>query len=452
MDAGYFETRERALLGDAYDTLYTAPGAVARGITVNTLRCTPAQFAAISPFATAPSPFCEQALLLQDENERPGLSVYHHAGVFYVQEPSASAVAALLGVQPGDRVLDMCAAPGGKTSQLAAAMQGEGLLVANEYMPARAAVLRSNLERMGVQNAMIVQGDTSRLTKAFPHYFNKILVDAPCSGEGMFRKEAEALRQHTQALVEQCAALGADILDNAAACLAPGGTLVYSTCTFAPQEDEAQIGAFLQRHPDFALLPIECGFGASGEEARAAGFAAPVQYTRRIYPCHGGEGHFMALLQHTGAPQQAAAKPMKTQPMPPECARFLQALFPDLVGRKTYLNGETVYLLPQAEVPDGTKAKLHILQTGVQVGTVTKGRFVPAHHLFMAFGAQCTNKECLTAGDARTAAWLHGEEIEATTAQNGITAVLCDGFPIGFGKQSNGRIKNQYPKGLRSLK
>ena len=307
MPGEYFEARERALLGTRYDVLYAAPCAVRRGVTVNGLRCAPQEFAAAVDFGLEPSPFCDAAFLLTDPQLRPGRHAYHHAGVFYVQEPSASVPAGLLGVRPGERVLDLCAAPGGKTSQLAAALRGEGLLVANEYVAARAGVLKSNLERMGVTNALVLNESTARVAAAFPAFFDKVLVDAPCSGEGMFRKEPEALRQHSAALVAQCAALGASILDDAAAALRPGGLLCYSTCTFAPEEDEAQVGAFLARHPEFTVLPAPTNAGAPGEAARCGAHPFAAEHTRRIYPCHGGEGHFMALLQKRGdgAPPEA---------------------------------------------------------------------------------------------------------------------------------------------------
>ena len=307
MPGEYFEARERALLGTRYDVLYAAPCAVRRGVTVNGLRCAPQEFAAAVDFGLEPSPFCDAAFLLTDPQLRPGRHAYHHAGVFYVQEPSASVPAGLLGVRPGERVLDLCAAPGGKTSQLAAALRGEGLLVANEYVAARAGVLKSNLERMGVTNALVLNESTARVAAAFPAFFDKILVDAPCSGEGMFRKEPEALRQHSAALVAQCAALGASILDDAAAARRPGGLLCYSTCTFAPEEDEAQVGAFLARHPEFTVLPAPTNAGAPGEAARCGAHPFAAEHARRIYPCHGGEGHFMALLQKRGdgAPPEA---------------------------------------------------------------------------------------------------------------------------------------------------
>ena len=265
MPMEYFEQRERALLGDRFDVLYAAPQETAeRGVTVSALRSSPEQFAAKADFPLEASPFCKAAFVVHQPDDlkfRPGRHPYHHAGVFYSQEPSASSAAPLLGVQPGMRVLDMCAAPGGKSSQLAAALQGRGVLVSNEYVAARADILKSNLERMGVPNAVVLNEAPARIADALPEFFDRVLVDAPCSGEGMFRKEPMARQQHCEALVKQCAELGAEILDCAAAVLAPGGQLVYSTCTFAPEEDEGQVAAFLQRHPEFTLADAlgQCG-------------------------------------------------------------------------------------------------------------------------------------------------------------------------------------------------
>lgn len=462
MPGEYFEARERALLGTRYDVLYAAPCAVRRGVTVNGLRCAPQEFAAAVDFGLEPSPFCDAAFLLTDPQLRPGRHAYHHAGVFYVQEPSASVPAGLLGVRPGERVLDLCAAPGGKTSQLAAALRGEGLLVANEYVAARAGVLKSNLERMGVTNALVLNESTARVAAAFPAFFDKVLVDAPCSGEGMFRKESVAVTQYDQPLLDRCAALGAEILENAAAMLAPGGILVYSTCTFAPGEDEGQIAAFLARHPEFTLCDLSgCGFGQPGEANRAGNDPLQAEYCRRIWPSDGGEGHFMAKLQKAAdAPavelprgKNGKGKGGKT---PRVDAKVLQAwqsfakeLFPTLAGQPIAVVGDGFLLEPPALLP---AAKLHVLRAGVPAGRAAKGRFEPAHALFMAYGAQCTNCEELTLADPRTAAWLRGEEIEAQTAQNGWCAVLVDGFPLGGGKASGGRIKNHYPKALRNLK
>ena len=463
MPTEYFEQRERALLGPRYAQLYAAPQQTAeRGVTVSALRTTPEQFAQRADFPLKPSPFCKAAFVVHQPDFKPGRHPYHHAGVFYSQEPSASSAAPLLGVQPGMRVLDLCAAPGGKSSQLAAALQGRGVLVSNEYVAARAEILKSNLERMGVSNAVVLNETPARIAEALPEFFDRVLVDAPCSGEGMFRKESVAVTQYDQPLLDRCAALGAEILENAAAMLAPGGILVYSTCTFAPGEDEGQIAAFLARHPEFTLCDLSgCGFGQPGEANRTGNDPLQAEYCRRIWPCDGGEGHFMAKLQKAAdAPvvelprgKNGKGKGGKTPRVDAKALQawqsFAKELFPTLAGQPIAVVGDGFLLEPPALLP---AAKLHVLRAGVPAGRAAKGRFEPAHALFMAYGAQCTNCEELTLADPRTAAWLRGEEIEAQTAQNGWCAVLVDGFPLGGGKASGGRIKNHYPKALRNLK
>ena len=449
MRAQSFFERERMLLGGRFDEMYAAGDRAFRGVTVNTLRTDAAHFAQAAPFAVSPSVFCPEAFVLE-EDVRPGLDAYHHAGVYYVQEPSAALPASLAGVKPGMRVLDLCAAPGGKSSQLAAALAGEGVLFSNEYEPRRAQVLLSNLERMGVTNAVVTCGGTERIARALPEWFDVVLVDAPCSGEGMFRKEPQALERHSQALVEQCAALGAGILENAAACCAPGGRIVYSTCTFAPEEDEGQIGAFLARHPEFEIIPAPTAAGCPGEDARRCGYEFPAEFTRRVYPCHGGEGHFAAVMQKSGEVKRALLRTMKTSKPPKELSAFLKDLFPFLADAPVIGSNGVWHILPPFPVPrlDGVA----VLRAGVAAGSVVKDRFEPEHALFMAYGARCENVERLTRGDPRTAAWLRGEPIAAKTAQNGFTAVLVDGFPLGFGKCSQNIVKNRYPKGLRNLK
>ena len=512
MPTEYFEQRERALLGERFDVLYAAPQETAeRGVTVSALRASPEQFAQKADFPLEASPFCKAAFVVHQPDFKPGRHPYHHAGVFYSQEPSASSAAPLLGVRPGMRVLDMCAAPGGKSSQLAAALQGRGVLVSNEYVAARADILKSNLERMGVPNAVVLNETPARIADALPEFFDRVLVDAPCSGEGMFRKEPVARTQHCEALVKQCAALGAEILDCAAAVLAPGGQLVYSTCTFAPEEDEGQVAAFLQRHPEFeladALGNVDYTFGSEGEANRTGGLPLDVSKVRRIWPCQGGEGHFMARLVKAGTPRvlpaegeytaeeqlwlaaaEAAGKKAKGKGGKPakaadarsarrENARacreavrgagrsretaaesvspaqslaawqeFAKEYFPALADRPAVVHGGGV-LLP---VPF-PQTNLHVLRAGVFVGSVQKGRFVPEHHLFTAFGAQCTNCEQLTLDDPRTVEYLSGREVEARTAADGWCCVTVDGWTLGGGKVSSGRVKNHYPKALRLL-
>ncbi len=447
----YFYERERALLGSRFDQLLTpAAGQAARGVTVNTLRCTAQRFAAGCGLPLRPSPFCPVSYFVDMPDFHPGRHPYHHAGAFYSQEPSAAAPAALLDVQPGMKVLDTCAAPGGKSSQLAAALQGQGLLVCNEYEAGRASILRGNLERMGVSNGVVTNEDTARLAEAFPAFFDRVLVDAPCSGEGMFRKEPQALTQHSEALVRQCAALGAQILENAARMLAPGGLLVYSTCTFAPEEDEGQVAAFLARHPEFVLESCGEAFGSPGEENRTGGLPLDVSKVRRIWPSQGGEGHFMARLRRLDGPEAVPVRPAKSAPICKEWSVFAKEYFPELAGRPAVLRGDKLFLTPAVPMPAAAQ-KLRILRAGVLAGTVRKGRFEPEHHLFTSFGTLCKNQLNLPLADGRVQAYLQGHPIPAPEAGNGWCAVLVDGYSLGGAKVSGGTAKNHYPKGLRLL-
>lgn len=446
-----FILRMQSLLGEEYAAFSASfDRTLCTGLRLNPLKT--GFTGDLSRFSLSPVPWCPTGYVY-DAASRPGLSSYHAAGLYYLQEPSAMAPAELLDPQPGERVLDLCAAPGGKSTQLAGKLQGRGLLVCNEINAKRAKILAGNIERLGIANALVLNEHPKKLEARFEGYFDKILVDAPCSGEGMFRKEPVAATQHNNALVEHCAALGAEILENAAAMLAPGGVLVYSTCTFAPQEDEAQIAAFLARHPEFTLCDLNaCGFGRPGEENRAPG-CTDITRCRRIWPADGGEGHFMAKLKKSPdaeAPVPVRVKPGKPAKTPPEWLDFVKTTFPLLADRPLTTAGDWLLLpVPGSELLN--LSKLRIVRGGVLAGSVLKKRFQPAHALFMAYGARCTNREELTLDDPRTAAWLRGKEINAATAQNGWCAVLVDGFPLGGGKASGGRIKNHYPKGLRSL-
>jgi 16S rRNA C967 or C1407 C5-methylase (RsmB/RsmF family)/NOL1/NOP2/fmu family ribosome biogenesis protein len=445
----YFWEREKALLGQRLEALFcSATETPARGLTVNRLRCTPEQFQNLCGLSLKSSPFCKEGFLLPEGSEKPGKHPYHHAGVFYSQEPSASAPASRLQATPGKKVLDLCAAPGGKSSQLAAALQGEGLLVSNEYVPARAKILESNLERMGVPNALILNENPQRIAEVFPGYFDCVLADVPCSGEGMFRKEEAASEQHSLALVEQCASLGSEILDAAAVATAPGGLLVYSTCTFSPEEDEQQTARFLMRHPEFELLEWGSSYGSPGEENRCGDMSLDVGKVCRIWPCHGGEGHYMACFQKKGHAESfcnAANRTDKSKDCP-EWKDFAQRYFPMLTDRPVLLDRDRVYL-PACPNPFG----LRIVRNGVFVGTMKKGRFDPSHHLFMAYGQLCNNTERLTLRDPRVEQYLQGMTILPETASDGWCAVLVDGFPLGGGKVNGGILKNHYPKGLRIM-
>ena len=288
MPMEYFEQRERALLGDRFDVLYAAPQETAeRGVTVSALRSSPEQFAAKADFPLEASPFCKAAFVVHQPDDlkfRPGRHPYHHAGVFYSQEPSASSAAPLLGVQPGMRVLDMCAAPGGKSSQLAAALQGRGVLVSNEYVAARADILKSNLERMGVPNAVVLNETPARIAEALPEFFDRVLVDAPCSGLGVIRKKPD-IRYKDPKPLEDLPQVQQAILENAAGYVKPGGVLMYSTCTILPRENGEIVSAFLEKHPELVREAFELPGAAGRVEAGEITLWPQVHQTDGFFIC-----------------------------------------------------------------------------------------------------------------------------------------------------------------------
>lgn len=422
-----------------------------------------------------------------DSADQPGRHPYHEAGVYYVQEPSAMAPVPLMEVRPGDKVLDLCAAPGGKSTQIAAALQGKGLLVSNEVRPARAKVLSENLERMGVRNACVLNENVTKLSERFPEYFDRILVDAPCSGEGMFRKSETARTEWSPENVELCAARQDEILDQAAAMLRPGGRLVYSTCTFAPRENEGSVSRFLKRHPDFVLLPIDkarmglepgtcdgrsewAGFAGEGNpsDAQDAG-VQDLRHTLRLWPHHvKGEGHFAAVFQKAGnVPEGWEA--MAAGGLEPGISPDSRELDPwwdfaeSVLGvtsrrmeTKLLRFGDNLYEAP-ACLP--SLKGLKVLRPGLHVGTLKKNRFEPGHALALVLPGGGIRHIChLTAGDERVSAYLSGQTFfysgsadpsGSMEEEKGWYLICVDGFSLGWGKLAGGVMKNHYPKGLR---
>ena len=457
-----FERRMRTLLGDEWDTVRTAweTMPIRRGVRANRLKYTAEQLRERLPFLEARSPFSPDGFVTT-ASFRAGSDPLHHAGAYYVQEPSAMSAVTVLRPEKGERVLDTCAAPGGKSTQIAAALAGEGLLWCNEYVPSRARILAQNIERCGIRNAVVSAGDTARLPVELSGFFDAVLCDVPCSGEGMFRKEPEAIPQWSEDNVRTCAARSAAILDNAAACVRRGGRLVLSTCTFAPEENEWAVVRFLKRHPDFTLVDTGVTFGRPGFSAdRIAPFGegksaenVPLQYCRRILPTDGGEGHFIALFVREGdeARPAVAVKSAKE----PEAVSVARALYADCFvspprGRLSVF-GDTARLLPE-EMPE-TRG-ISIVAAGVAVATLRQGRTLraePHHAVFQSAAADdCRRVLNLSLDDARVTAFLHGEEL-AVESPDGYTALAVDGVVTGFGKVSGGKLKNHYPKGLRLL-
>ena len=367
-----------------------------------------------------------------DPEARPGLHPYHEAGVYYLQEASAMAPVALLDPQPGERVLDLCAAPGGKTTQIAGRMLGEGFLLCNEINPKRAKILSRNIERMGVANALVTNEHPERLADRFPGFFDRVLVDAPCSGEGMFRKEEAAVTDWSQETVEMCARRQAEILHSAAQMLKPGGRLVYSTCTFAPEEDEMAVAAFLESHPEFEPEIIE------------APWFEPVENGgHRLWP-HKllGEGHFAAVLRKNGG-EEGDVTPMAGEKLPKEWVSFAKELKIHLPAGKAVSFGQNLFWAPE-DLPD--MKRLKVMRPGLELGEVKKGRFEPAHALALWL-TDCANTVSFDPEGAEIREYMHGNVIPGTI--KGWCLVKAGEYSLGWAKGDGNQLKNHYPKGLR---
>ncbi|MBQ8909816.1 MAG: RsmB/NOP family class I SAM-dependent RNA methyltransferase [Oscillospiraceae bacterium] len=383
------------------------------------------------PFVKQPVPW-EPMGYYYDPEARPGLHPLHEAGVYYLQETSAMAPVALLDPQPGERVCDLCAAPGGKTTQIAGRMAGEGFLLCNEINPKRAKILSRNIERMGVANALVTNEHPKNLAERYAGFFDRVLVDAPCSGEGMFRKEEAAVTDWSVETVQMCANRQKEILQSAAKLLKPGGRLVYSTCTFAPEENEQVIGEFLEKNLDFKALDISAPWFTAGENG-----------TFRMWP-HKllGEGHFAAVLQKIEAEE---GEPAQEQPqkLPRQWQDFAKALQIELPGGKAVLFGTSLYWAPE-EMPSLRGIK--VMRPGLELGELKKDRFEPAHGLALWL-KDAANTENFTAEGAEIKAYMHGETLPSQ--QKGWCLVTAGGYSLGWGKGDGNVLKNHYPKGLR---
>ena len=453
-----FQKRMQDLLQDDYNEFlrgYDLP--LRRGLRVNTAKISISDFLALFPHQLEAAPFAENSFYL-DAEHKAGSDPLHHAGAYYMQEPSASSAVTVLAPRCGERILDLCAAPGGKSTQIATCIGENGLLWSNEYVPARARILQQNLERWGVRNCVVSSRDTGPLCDGLQDFFDAVLVDAPCSGEGMFRKEPQALTEWSIDNIQLCATRQETILNNAAKAVRPGGRIVYSTCTFAPEENEGAVCRFLATHPDFHLEPIQVEWGCAGFPIdRILPFCPDIEthfdttYCRRILPQHGGEGHFIALLRrdddHPGAAASEYNFPLKDSHRQTAEQLYHECFADDPDG--TFVTfGDQVRLLPNV-LPDCNG--LGVLSAGVAVATVCKNRLDPAHSIFVASHFEnCRRVLSLSTTDSRLTAFLHGEEI-ACDAESGWTTVCVSDIPVGFGKVSNGKLKNRYPKGLRLL-
>lgn len=427
--------------GEVNDYLASLDLPINQGLRVNLIKSDVDEIKELFPEGLEPVNWCESGFYYE-ESVHPGKSVYHDAGLIYIQEPSAMSVGECAPIAKGDRVLDLCASPGGKSSHLASRLCDEGLLVSNEIHPGRAKILSSNIERMGIRNVIVTNETPEGISAKFPEYFDCVVVDAPCSGEGMFRKEEEAIPNWSPDNVNMCAERQKDILNEAVKCVVPGGFLVYSTCTFAPAEDEENVEWMLREHADFKIYKEPHKFWPQRER---------------------GEGHFVVVFKRDGEKEkrefydgfkyrsrEKLLKDDRTR------TRIYEAFVKEFFTKEAYdkyMNGrlqclgDKLYLLPESF--GLTIDKLKTLRPGLHIGDYVKDRFEPSHSLAMAMkSSEAIN---VVEVDEETAIkYLRGESITASEGK-GWAVVTIKGHPLGLGKISGNAVKNHYPKGLRRM-
>lgn len=461
-----FENRMKSLLGAEYEAFYEAlcHEEAVKGLRVNLHKTSPDAFAANAPFLLEPIPYVKGGYIVSEE-AHAGKHAYHHAGAYYMQDPGAMAsVAALpdsLWEREGLKILDLCAAPGGKTTQLASLCAGKGgAVLANEYVSARSRILAGNVERMGLDNVLVTNADSKYIAKWYPDFFDLVVVDAPCSGEGMYRKNDLAISEWSPENVVMCAARQREILENAVATVAPGGYLLYSTCTYSTEENEERVAELLSRYPWLELVPCHPDVAAhTADGIDVFGGQRPeLSLCRRFYPhvCR-GEGQFVALLRRREE-HQACGTPIKDAAMPLGRAELaaVSELLKETIGRSLagmFLLGGNVTAFPPRETLHFPIPPFGVVSAGVTVGEYRKGRIQPHHHLFMAYGDRFSLRFVLDPEEEATARYLSGEEIAVDSSEKGFAAVLVklgeNAVTLGGGKLSGGRLKNYYPKGLR---
>lgn len=484
-----FEDRMRRLLGEEYKEYlkcYHKP--FYGGIRVNTLKLTPEEFENLCPFSIKKIPWISNGYYY-DIDEQPARHPYYYAGLYYIQEPSAMTPASLLPIEPGDMVLDLCAAPGGKSTELGAKLKGEGMLVANDISVSRAKALLKNIELFGIINALVLSEAPNKLAEYFAESFDKILVDAPCSGEGMFRKSPSIIKNWEQNGVEYYSMLQREIIIYAARMLKPGGTMLYSTCTFSPEENEGTIAYLLEECPDIHVVEAL----PSNEERKKLGISyegfdsgkpewingpEELRHCIRLWPHRiDGEGHFIALLRKDGVSDSAQnsnkqnnqenykdgnKNTIKTKnncdksisSLSDEARNFLMNITPfknmqTLINqRKILIQKDWVYLVP--EVYEDKKG-LRTLRQGLLLGEMKKRRFHPSQALANALKVtEFDSILDLSSNDSDAIKYLKCETLTTNTNNsNGWQLVSVDGFPLGWGKLNNGTLKNMYQSGWR---
>lgn len=453
-----FKEKMRALLGEEYNAFEGSYDKErVQGLRFNTLKTNLEDFLGREYFHLDRIPWTKEGYYYQTR-ERPGKHPLHEAGLYYIQEPSAMAAVELLDPEPGERILDLCGAPGGKTTHIAARLKGKGLLVSNEIHPSRCRILSQNVERMGIGNAVVTNADAATLAARFPEYFDRIMVDAPCSGEGMFRKDEAVKDEWSPDHVKLCAIRQKEILDFAAFMLKPGGRMVYSTCTFSPEEDEGSVETFLRTHPEFTVETVDAFDGfAPGRPDWVEGGRAALACTFRIWPHKTkGEGHYLAVLKKEMGENRKIKRTVPSYVRDQSLLKEFRVFCGDtLLHPKQWeekdnylLFGDQLYLMPEG-MPD--VGGLKVMRPGLHLGALKKGRFEPSHALALFLKKEeVTRWRSLDSQGDEAVNYLKGGTMESANQDLKGWVLLCvDGYSLGWVKSAAGTFKNHYPKGLR---
>lgn len=447
-----FKIKMEMLLKNEYiDFINSYQNQNIKGIRVNTLKISIDEFIKLNTFNLNPIPWVHDGFYY-GTHDNPGKHPFHHAGLYYMQEPSAMAVAEFVAPQPGERILDLCAAPGGKSTHLASKMQGEGFILTNEINPLRAKILAQNIERMGITNAVVTNETPERLSGKFPDYFNRILVDAPCSGEGMFRKDPEAMEHWSLDNVEMCAKRQLSILNDAHKMLKSNGRLVYSTCTFSPEENEGVISNFLKHHPGYEIEHLQTYEKFDKGRIDWVEDCVPeIKHTLRLWPHRiQGEGHFIAVLRKGNVKNRSKFEKVhfiNDKSCLKDYYRFIDNDLNISIDGELVLFGENLYKVPKEMV---SLKNIRIIRPGLHLGELKKNRFKPSHSLAMALNSSQVKKTISLPVDShQVSAYLKGEPLPLSMPK-GWYQVHVEGYPLGWGKLSDDVLKNHYPKGLRT--
>ena len=445
-----YTEKMRTLLGEEFEQyMESFKSPPCSGIRINTLKTDTKAFLKMGIFDLEPVKWCQCGFYINDE-QRPAKNWLYHAGLYYIQEPSAMSAAEVLPVKDGDRVLDLCAAPGGKTTQLAAKLNGTGVLFSNDISAGRAKAIVKNIELSGVKNCFVLSESSERLAENFGGYFDAILVDAPCGGEGMFRKKPDLIKTYTSQMTDFCEKSQREILDSAAKMLKAGGYLVYSTCTFSPEEDEGTVRDFLIKNRGFEICEIDRDLSFDHGRPEWADGSEELEKCARIWPHRQkGEGHFIALLKKTescGEQGHATEAGSAEKELKPALEFMDKSLKSRPEGIYKIING-SVYILPEGS-PELTG--LRVLRSGLLAGEIKNGRFEPSQALAMALKkGEFINSVDFGKNDERVIRYLKGETVECPEAGDGWCAVCAEGFVLGWAKSQRGRLKNKYAVGWR---